>query len=97
MMSIYERISELTGKGKSVYVVTVAAKTGHAPSEPGSKMVILENGDFFGTIGGGALEDLAYKKALGFFKKPESTQRHSPKGKKGSFSTCQAQTAFEPL
>ncbi len=72
MMSIYERISELTGKGNSIYIVTVVVKSGHAPSEPGSKMVILENGEFFGTIGGGALEDLAYKKALGSFKKPDS-------------------------
>lgn len=72
MISIYEKISELTGKGESIYAITVAAKSGHTPSDPGSKMIVLENGDLFGTIGGGALEDLAYKKALDSFKNPES-------------------------
>lgn len=72
MMSIYEQISELLKKGESIYVITVVSKSGHAPSEPGSKMIVLENGDIFGTIGGGSLEDLAYKKALSSFKKPGS-------------------------
>src|SRR4030042_4619642 len=72
MISIYEQILELLKKGESIYVITVAAKSGHAPSEPGSKMIVLENEDIFGTIGGGALENLAYKKALSSFKKPGS-------------------------
>src|SRR3989338_7411056 len=36
-----------------------------------------------------------FAKAISFFKNSLSVQGHSPKGKKGSFSTCQAQIFSE--
>jgi len=63
---IYKKINELISSGKEFYIITVVAKTGHAPSQPSGKMVVLEDGTIFGSVGGGALENLAVKKAVSF-------------------------------
>jgi xanthine dehydrogenase accessory factor len=37
-------------------MVTVADTQGSAPREPGARMIVMPDGGFHGTIGGGALE-----------------------------------------
>lgn len=61
------KLEELRSQGKAVVAVTVTQCTGSTPREPGAKMLVLGDGEFFGTIGGGHLEELALddaKKAL---------------------------------
>lgn len=59
MWNWISKLEELRTKGEPVVAVTVTQCTGSTPREPGAKMLVLANGEFFGTIGGGHLEELA--------------------------------------
>ena len=58
------KAAELRGEGTAYALVTVTQSGGSTPREPGAKMLVLEGGEFFGTIGGGHLEELAIADAL---------------------------------
>lgn len=66
-MDIYSLIASLKNKGEDAYLVTVTDKSGMAPSDVGKKMVVLSNGESFGTIGGGAIEHYAIEKCKNSF------------------------------
>lgn len=53
------KLAELKKEGRRAAVVTLARAQGSSPREEGAKMIVLEEGQFFGTIGGGALEKQA--------------------------------------
>ena len=55
-MSWIKTISELESKGLDFAIATVSDVGGSAPREVGAKIIVLQNGDFFHTIGGGELE-----------------------------------------
>jgi xanthine dehydrogenase accessory factor len=58
------KLEELRKSGKPFASVTVTQCTGSTPREVGAKMLVLADGTFFGTIGGGHLERLAIEDAL---------------------------------
>lgn len=62
------KLEELRSEAKSVAVVTVANFSGSTPREIGAKMLVCEDGEFFGTIGGGNLERLAIADAVSALK-----------------------------
>jgi xanthine dehydrogenase accessory factor len=64
MMNTYEIICDYLMKNKTGVLATVIKRTGSAPRDVGAKMFIGEDGKSFGTVGGGILEDGAYKEAL---------------------------------
>ncbi|MCU0286600.1 MAG: XdhC family protein [Acidobacteria bacterium] len=72
MAGIYEEILQLKQKGKEGVLVTVIAKEGHAPAGIGTKMLVLSDGRREGTVGGGALEYAAVKKAAHCMKEKNS-------------------------
>jgi xanthine dehydrogenase accessory factor len=49
--------------GEPLAVATIVTHSGSAPRTSGAKMVIRENGEFFGTIGGGLVEAQALQRA----------------------------------
>lgn len=53
------KLNELRDGGASFAVVTVTACSGSTPCAVATKMIVAANGTFFGTIGGGHLEQLA--------------------------------------
>ena len=53
---IYRLIAEVLERGESAAVCTVTKSQGSTPRHIGSKMLVYENGDFIGTIGGGEME-----------------------------------------
>jgi xanthine dehydrogenase accessory factor len=55
-MELYAEISRLIEEGHDFVVATVIESQGSTPQKPGSKMVILHDGQVRGTIGGGAIE-----------------------------------------
>lgn len=55
-MSVWPRIAEAVRAEGKVALVTLTGVQGSAPRDSGAHMVVLGNGDFTGTIGGGALE-----------------------------------------
>ena len=63
MVDIYQKINELRHTGKDLVLVTVTEKEGMGPADVGKKMLVSEDGDAFGTVGGGAIEFYAREKA----------------------------------
>ncbi len=57
MEKIYEAITEILGKGDRASLATVVMKKGSTPARVGFKMLVFENGDIIGTVGGGNIED----------------------------------------
>jgi len=64
MESIYKKISEIQQKGVSAAVCTIIESKGSTPRKSGSKMLVYNSGEIFGTIGGGSLEQLVKKQAI---------------------------------
>lgn len=60
---IYERILSLKEAGKGGVLVTVVERRGSTPSEPGMKMLVTTDGNTYGTVGGGTLENHAIEQA----------------------------------
>jgi len=63
MEDIYKKIWELRRSGQDGVLITVVKKEGEGPALAGNKMLVYEDGDSVGTVGGGNLEYLAVRKA----------------------------------
>ena len=63
MIDIYQKINEFRRLGKDLILVTVTEKEGMGPADVGKKMLVTEDGEAFGTVGGGAIEFYAREKA----------------------------------
>jgi len=55
-MSIFNGMEELLEGGESFAVAVIVSRSGPAPRDVGTSMVIRQNGSIIGTIGGGLLE-----------------------------------------
>src|SRR5512134_2867121 len=53
---IYRLIAGLLERGESAALCTITRSEGSTPRHVGSKMLVYENGNFSGTVGGGELE-----------------------------------------
>lgn len=53
------KLNELRNKGRELVLVTVVKTQGSTPREVGAKMLVVSDGSFYGTIGGGGLEKMA--------------------------------------
>ncbi len=62
MADLYEKIIELKRRGIDFVIVTAIDKNGSGPVDVGKKMVVTEDNQGFGTVGGGALEFYAREK-----------------------------------
>jgi len=71
-MDIFKLINEYREKNINLIVVTAVKKSGSGPVEVGKKMICLPNGSSIGTVGGGAIEYYAQKKARLSLERKES-------------------------
>ncbi|MCX6065714.1 MAG: XdhC family protein [Chloroflexi bacterium] len=55
-INIFRLITELQERGDSAALCTIISSQGSTPRHVGSKMLVYENGEFAGTVGGGELE-----------------------------------------
>ncbi len=60
---ILEKTLEYLRKGLKVALAVIISKRGSAPRGVGAKMIVLENGESIGSIGGGDLERIIIKEA----------------------------------
>lgn len=60
---IYQKITNLLHEGKEAALVTVISVTGSTPRKSGSKMLVMRDGQIYGTVGGGKLESLSIEEA----------------------------------
>jgi len=56
MKDIYRKVVELFGENRLSVLATIVKQTGSAPRGMGTKFLIMKDGSFVGTIGGGLLE-----------------------------------------
>jgi len=61
---IYREVTEALAVGRPVVLATVARTRGSTPRKTGAKMVVREDGSFFGTIGGGCGEAEVWQEAM---------------------------------
>lgn len=59
-----EKVGEAVCKGRSGVMATIIKKSGSSPRGVGSKMLIVQDGKCYGSIGGGSVEYQAVKDAL---------------------------------
>jgi xanthine dehydrogenase accessory factor len=64
MQSIYDALAELEKKNESAALCTVIRSEGSTPRHVGSKMLVYQDGQFLGTVGGGELESRVIQAAL---------------------------------
>lgn len=55
-VGFWQAAAELEGSGTPFVVVTMAGTRGHAPQDPGAKILVTAEGLHFGTVGGGKVE-----------------------------------------
>lgn len=72
MTDIFEELVNIKKNGEEGVLLTVVNKDGHGPAGVGTKMLIKADGTRYGTIGGGALEYAAIKKAAQVLKDKHS-------------------------
>ena len=72
MVDIFGKINEYRKLGKDLVLVTVTEKEGMGPADVGKKMLVTEDGEAFGTVGGGAIEFYAREKAKEVVKQRKS-------------------------
>ena len=61
---VYSEIAASIARGEPVALATVAETRGSTPRKPGAKMVVRQDGTFFGTIGGGCGEAEVWQRAM---------------------------------
>jgi xanthine dehydrogenase accessory factor len=61
---IYREISAAVERGEPIVLATVARTRGSTPRKTGAKMVVRQDGSFFGTIGGGCGEAEVWQEAM---------------------------------
>lgn len=61
---IYREIASALETGRPLVLATVARTRGSTPRKTGAKMVVREDGSFFGTIGGGCGEAEVWQQAM---------------------------------
>lgn len=68
----YNILNTIKDDSRNKVLVSILNKKGSSPRGVGAKMLVFEDGDFMGTIGGGSVENAAYEKALDLIKKQKS-------------------------
>lgn len=64
---IYREVAGALARGEPVVLATVARTKGSTPRKTGAKMVVRQDGTFFGTIGGGCGEAEVWQEAMDAF------------------------------
>jgi len=99
MWNWISRVAEVRDRGERAVLVTLTQSTGSAPREAGAKMLVLESGEFDGTIGGGHLEELALADAKTMLLEdaPARTIKYPLGAKTGQCCGGVVELLFEPL
>ncbi|MBQ2697146.1 MAG: XdhC family protein [Clostridia bacterium] len=67
-MEFYEQLLKAKREHRGYVLVTVVDTRGETPRAPGAKLLVLENGELVGTVGGGIVEKRAVADCAGILK-----------------------------
>jgi xanthine dehydrogenase accessory factor len=82
------KLDELRRRDQLAVLVTVTKSSGSTPRKQGAKMIVLPDGSFHGTIGGGAVEQHALEEARVCLRELHSAATAIPLREKGEFPAC---------
>jgi xanthine dehydrogenase accessory factor len=63
MDEVYRKIDELLSGSRAFALATVVHTSGSTPRKTGARMLIMDNGEIFGTVGGGCGEAEVWQQA----------------------------------
>ena len=77
-MDVLARAAQLSAEGRRYALVTVVRTAGSTPRKPGAKMIVCEDGELCGTVGGGRIEQELIEEAKAALAegKPRMVKRH---------------------
>lgn len=64
MKDVLDKIELWQTRGEKIAVATVINTWGSSPRKPGSKMIVNENGEMFGSVSGGCVEGAVVEESL---------------------------------
>lgn len=76
METIFEKMAKLLQEGNDLEFVSVCESSGSTPRKAGANMIILKDGTFWGTIGGGSLEFDSINKGMELLGQQKSLIHH---------------------
>jgi xanthine dehydrogenase accessory factor len=82
------KLDELRRNDQLAVLVTVTKSSGSTPGKQGDKMIVLPDGTFFGTIGGGVPEFEALQDVRNCFARMQDATATIPLQQKGEFPAC---------
>lgn len=82
------KLDELKRQNQLAVLVTVIKTTGSTPRKQGAKMIVLPDGSFHGSVGGGVPEYYALKEAMDCLQQAHSRLADVPLQKQGEFPAC---------
>lgn len=82
------KLDELRRQNQLAVFVTVIKNSGSTPRKQGAKMIVLPDGTFFGTIGGGTPEYIALEDASKCLAEMQGTISNIPLLQRGEFPAC---------
>ncbi|MBJ6727119.1 XdhC family protein [Geomesophilobacter sediminis] len=82
------KLDELRRAGELAVLVTVVKSSGSTPRKHGAKMIVLPDGTFFGTVGGGVPELYALEDARRCFQALEAGTSTVSLQQRGEFPAC---------
>lgn len=87
MSDIFEKIIEIRERGIPAALCTVTAVKGSSPGKESFKMLVCQNGELIGTVGGGALENIVIEKAKEIIKSEKAHEFTFDLSEEGSHAT----------
>jgi xanthine dehydrogenase accessory factor len=82
------KLDELRRQNQLALLVTVIKSSGSTPRKQGAKMIVLPDGTFFGTIGGGTPEFIALDDARKCLNELQNNISSIPLQQRGEFPAC---------
>ncbi len=82
------KLDELRQQNQLAVLVTVTKSAGSTPRKQGAKMIVLPDGKFYGTIGGGNVEQYALDEAMQCLTEAQSASLEVPLKQIGEFPAC---------
>ncbi|MEI6704084.1 MAG: XdhC/CoxI family protein [Deltaproteobacteria bacterium] len=82
------KLDELRRQNQLAVLVTVTKSSGSTPRKHGAKMIVLPDGTFFGTVGGGAPEHHALEDARKCLDEMHGATTNIPLQQRGEFPAC---------
>jgi xanthine dehydrogenase accessory factor len=82
------KLEEMRQQNRLAVLVTVTKSAGSTPRKQGAKMIVLPDGKFYGTIGGGNVEQYALEEAMQCLAQAQSSALEVPLKQVGEFPAC---------